>query len=64
MHEEQTDSETILEALSSGPAGLVFKREDPSDGTLQFLDLRLAIHPGGICWEFRQRTEEASSAFR
>ncbi|KAG0417859.1 hypothetical protein HPB47_005304 [Ixodes persulcatus] len=31
LHQEQTKPETILKAFASSPAGLTFKKEDPSD---------------------------------
>ncbi|KAG0428975.1 hypothetical protein HPB47_024085 [Ixodes persulcatus] len=38
--------------------GLKFSREDPSDGELQFLDLRLNTNPNGLCWGFQQRSKK------
>ncbi|KAM7311125.1 SEC14-like protein 2 [Ixodes scapularis] len=53
VHPKQTPPESVIQAFASRPTGLSFKRKDPSEDGLQYLDLHLKMHPDGICWEFR-----------
>ncbi|KAM7309437.1 uncharacterized protein ISCGN_013068 [Ixodes scapularis] len=58
LHTAGTTSASIERVFSTHSQGLKFTSEDPSDGELQFLDLRLHTNPNGLCWGFQQRTKK------
>ncbi|KAG0443256.1 hypothetical protein HPB47_015122 [Ixodes persulcatus] len=60
---QQTAPESVIEAFALSPTGLSLKREDASEGGLQYLDLHLKMHPDGICWEFKQHAQKPVLTF-
>ena len=39
-------------------AGLKFTQENPVEGTLQFLDVRLSLQPSHVCWQYAPRSKK------
>lgn len=57
VHPSFISSLAICEAFNSCSSGLNFTSEEPTDEGLQDLDLKLHLHPQGLCWSFQQRSK-------
>ncbi|XP_042150172.1 uncharacterized protein LOC121838157 [Ixodes scapularis] len=58
IHPTGTPVHSISPCFLSAAGSLNFKREDPTEEGLQYLDIRLNTTETGICWAFRQRSEK------